>query len=164
MDVFLSTQMSLQLTEFKKSIFNTFCYVLKFYYWVLRNFVLLYNCTYARIEPFCYLVASAWAQLSVVCGVDWAAVEYPAGYLVRGILTDMRAHCIVLYERLTRGRPRQGGRICSSRNYLVLVAHDFNSAIGGQGQSGCTWTVCHGSSSELRISVRTKLNDVDTHS
>ena len=37
--------MSLQLTEFKKSIFNTFCYVLKFYYWVLRNFVLLYNCT-----------------------------------------------------------------------------------------------------------------------
>ena len=70
MDVFLSTQMSLQLTEFKKSIFNTFCYVLKFYYWVLRNFVLLYNCTYARIEPFCYLVASAWAQLSVVCGVD----------------------------------------------------------------------------------------------
>ena len=29
----------------------------------------------------------------------------------------------------------------------VLVAHDCNSAIGGQEQSGCMWTVCHGSSS-----------------
>ena len=46
----------------------------------------------------------------------------------------------------------------------VLVAHDCNSAIGGQGQSGCTWTVCQGSLTELRISIRTKLNDVDTHS
>ena len=51
-----------------------------------------------------------------------------------------------------------------SSNLGVLVAHDCNSAIGGQGQSGCMWTVCHGSLSELRISVRTKLNDVDTHS
>ena len=61
--------------------------------------------------------------------------------------------------------------------------HDCNSAIGGQGQLGCTWAVCHRSStpsrrwwktenalyyvpvlywSELRICVRTKLNDVDT--
>ena len=49
---------------------------------------------------------------------------------------------------------------------LVLVAHDCNPAIGGQGQSGCTgctWTVCHGSSSELWISIRIMLNDVDTH-
>ena len=45
----------------------------------------------------------------------------------------------------------------------VLVALDCNPAIGGQGQSGCTWTVCHGSSSELQISVCIMLNDVDTH-
>ena len=44
-----------------------------------------------------------------------------------------------------------------------LVAHDCNPVIGGQRQSGCTWTVCHGSSPELRISVCIMLNDVDTH-
>ena len=43
----------------------------------------------------------------------------------------------------------------------VLVAHDCNSAIGGQGHSGCTWTVSHGSSSELWISIRIKLNYVE---
>ena len=38
-----------------------------------------------------------------------------------------------------------------------------NPAIGGLGQSGCTWTVFQRSSSELRINVHIMLNDVDTH-
>ena len=41
----------------------------------------------------------------------------------------------------------------------VLVAHDCNPAIGGQGQSGCMRPVCRGSSSELRTNVRTMLKD-----
>ena len=45
---------------------------------------------------------------------------------------------------------------------LELVAYFCNPAIGGLGQSGFTWTVCHGSSSELRISVRIMLYDVAT--
>ena len=45
-----------------------------------------------------------------------------------------------------------------------LVAQSVMLAIDMLVQSGCTWTVCHVSSSGLRISVRTKLYDVDTHS
>ena len=45
---------------------------------------------------------------------------------------------------------------------LGTVAHDCNSALGGQGQLGCMWTVSHGSLSELWIGVYTKLFDVDS--
>ena len=40
------------------------------------------------------------------------------------------------------------------------LARSCNVATDRLGQSGCTWTVCHLSSSELGISVRIKLNDV----
>ena len=43
------------------------------------------------------------------------------------------------------------------------LARTCNVATDRLGQLGCTWTVFHRSSSELRISVRIKLNDVDTH-
>ena len=42
---------------------------------------------------------------------------------------------------------------------LAPVAGGCNTAIGGQGQWGCMQPVCHRSSSELRISVRTMLKD-----
>ena len=44
-------------------------------------------------------------------------------------------------------------------------AHDCNPCYWGTRTIGMysMWTVCHGSSSELRISVRIMLNDVDTH-
>ena len=42
------------------------------------------------------------------------------------------------------------------------VAGGCNTAIGGQGQSGCMRLVCCRSSSELQISVRTKLKDATT--
>ena len=42
------------------------------------------------------------------------------------------------------------------------VAGSCNTAIGGQGQSGCMRPVCRRSSSELRTNVRTKLKDAAT--
>ena len=42
------------------------------------------------------------------------------------------------------------------------VAGGCNTAIDGQGQSGCMRPVCHRSSSELRISVCTMLKDAAT--
>ena len=42
---------------------------------------------------------------------------------------------------------------------VAPAAGGCNTAIRGQGQSGCMRPLCHWSSSELRISVCTKLND-----
>ena len=45
---------------------------------------------------------------------------------------------------------------------LAPVTGGCNTSIGGQGQLGCMRPVCRRSSSELRISVRTKLKDAAT--
>ena len=50
-----------------------------------------------------------------------------------------------------------------SKKCTLVTKRTCNVATDRLGQSGCMWTVFHRSSSELRISVCIKLNDVDTH-
>ena len=64
--------------------------------------------------------------------------------------------CIMFLNR-TSAIKKYYVRLGSSSS--VLVAHDCNPAIGGQGQSGCMRPVCRGSSSELWTNVRTMLQD-----
>ena len=55
------------------------------------------------------------------------------------------------------------GTLLSIR-YISPCSGGCNTAIGGQGQSGCVSPVCHRSLSKLRISVRNMLKDAATMS